>query len=183
MLKYLKNYSSYLKIKKEFPNLSYQEFLVLNDKKNQLSIPQKYSVNSDSNLFRLFFIETNFNPNNINKSFVLERPSGLSQLDVFKLVSYLRNKLSFLGYNLCSQISEIEHLLIRDYSFRALAESEVNDRIIVDMYFTKIKERSLLNCACFSNYFNWFINNVSEEEYEEICNKIKENKRLQMTIK
>ena len=112
------------------------------------------------------------------KSFYLDRPSGMTQEEVFQVIAH--NRAYFERYcskeysNVCSLTCRS---LINAFGFSQLEECDIKDRLIVELFFIKDYDLSFINSKLFKEHFFWYEENakLDEEDIFAIYDRIDSN--------
>ncbi len=164
MLSDLREYLKYLEFRKDYPKLDKGEVRKLMYEKalNEKEMPLCFRDIDKTNLYRLIYVTY------IDKSFYLtmksqiySRPLGISQEDVFKVISYIRDCLEIRGILTPKEIKVIEYIMKDKYGFTMV--DKVNNQTIVDLYFCSGDLSSFIKSKLYENYFSWYIPNVVSE--------------------
>ena len=113
----------------------------------------------------------------IQPSSFLVRPDGMSQEDVFKIVSYVVRRIVVDNDRF---INNLEHVLICKFGFSYV--SNVKNRNVVDLFFTN-NVRCFIFSKYFDKYFNWISKgNVDFDEIVDIYKKINNLEALKLKM-
>ncbi len=175
--KLLRLYIGYFKFLRSNFNLDFNDYLqsIMNNK----CILDCFSDVNNVNVYRLFSVKyfDGYDMATIQPSSFLVRPDGMSQEDVFKIVSYVVRRIVVDNDRF---INNLEHVLICKFGFSYV--SNVKNRNVVDLFFTN-NVRCFIFSKYFDKYFNWISKgNVDFDEIVDIYKKINNLEALKLKM-
>ena len=157
MLEMLKMYKAFLFAQKEGFKGRFNEYeaYIIKDKILEKEMPLIYSDEDMSNVYRLLPLKKNGHKYYASiSSFYLERPQGMIQDEVFKVISH--NLSYFVMYYKNSSLDinkALESTLIKLYGFNPILREEVKGREIVDLCFSYDYDLAFLSSPFYKNHF------------------------------
>ena len=113
-----------------------------------------------------------------SKVYYLERPNGMNQNEVYKVIAHNREYYEKFYSNFDKSICELtNNALVNVYGFNQIQESDAKDRPIVELFFLKEYDMYFINSPWFDRHFFWYEKNkgILEEDIFEIYDRIDSN--------
>lgn len=111
-------------------------------------------------------------------AFYLERPEGMTQEEVFKVISHNREYFErYYSKNSKSCCELTKKALVDMFGFKQIQESDINGRNVVELFFLKEYDMYFVNSPLFDKHFFWYEENIgiSEDSIIEIYDRIDSN--------
>ena len=141
------------------------------------SLPSEFEDRKNDNVFRLSSIkEENNNCFFNNCSFILERPEGMDQEDVFKIVACVRRSIKTQsGFRDESKIVLlVQNELINSYGFTPVLPDQLYERKIIDLLFIDKYSFTFYDSPFWKSEFNWYhkYSSLTYKDLENIYNSL-----------
>lgn len=111
-------------------------------------------------------------------TFYLERPSGMTQEEVFKVIAYNREFFEKYYSKFNKSITELTNkALVNMFGFSQISSNDIKGRRVIELFFLKDYDMYFVNSNLYDQHFFWYEENIGtmEEEIIDIYDRINSN--------